>query len=268
MPTTLRSGSPPPATAASRPGSRGRWPPGSGRSTGTARYSLEQALEPGIEVARRGFRIDQTFFDQIEINVDFFDDIPSTAAIYLDPDGTPRNVGTKLRNPDMARAYRRIAERGAKGFYRGRIAGAIADAAQDPPTAADADNVWRPGLITEARPQVLRARVGRKPTRVGYRGYDVWGMGPPVERRLDRRRGAQHPRGLLAARRPTAPRHYTVSSRPRDTRSPTATPTSPIRPSSTCRSRACSPTRFAAERRALITDQAADAGPVAAGDPR
>ena len=61
----------------------------------------------------RGFPVDQTFFDQTAPNVDFFDDVPSTAAIYLDPDGTPKDVGTTLRNPDMAKAYEMIARYGA-----------------------------------------------------------------------------------------------------------------------------------------------------------
>src|SRR5215207_6665668 len=45
--------------------------------------SLRKALKPGEKVARRGFEVDQTFFDQTQPNVDFFDDIPSTAEIYL-----------------------------------------------------------------------------------------------------------------------------------------------------------------------------------------
>ena len=140
--------------------------------------SLRRALQPGIEVARRGFPVDQTFFDQTQAAVPWFDDVPSTAAIYLDADGTPRDVGTTLRNPDMARAYEYIASRGARGFYDGAIARAIAQAAQKPPIAATADHVWRPGLVTErdiARYDAKR----RKPTHVRYRGLDVWGMGPP-----------------------------------------------------------------------------------------
>ena len=88
--------------------------------------SLGRALQPGIAVAEHGFRVDRTFFGQIDLNRDFFDDVPSTAAIYLDRDGTPRDVGTTLRNPDMARAYERIGRLGARGFYRGPIAAAMA----------------------------------------------------------------------------------------------------------------------------------------------
>ena len=79
--------------------------------------SLRRMLEYGIDVARKGFVVDQTFFDQTAANVDWFDDVPSSEAIYLDPDGTPRDVGTIFRNPDLARAYERIAKLGSKGFY-------------------------------------------------------------------------------------------------------------------------------------------------------
>jgi gamma-glutamyltranspeptidase/glutathione hydrolase len=146
------------------------------RKYGTMR--LGEALQPAIEVARDGFVIDQTFFDQTQSNVNFFDDIPSSAALYLDPDGTPRDVGTLFRNPDLARAYARIAHLGAKGFYRGAIADAMVEAVQAPPVAPDVPRFWRPGLMTM---NDLRAYTApeRAPTRVGYRGLDVYGMGPP-----------------------------------------------------------------------------------------
>src|SRR5919106_137337 len=93
-----------------------------GWSRALSRYgtmSLGEALQPAIQVAREGFEIDQTFFDQTQGNVDFFDDIPSTAALYLDEDGTPRDVGTTFTNPDLADTYARIGRLGDKGFYRG-----------------------------------------------------------------------------------------------------------------------------------------------------
>jgi gamma-glutamyltranspeptidase / glutathione hydrolase len=141
-------------------------------------WSLRQALRPAITVARRGFVIDQTFFDQTQQNLDYFDDVPSTSELYLDPDGTPRDVGTVLRNPDLARAYERIGRLGARGFYRGAIAAAMVEAVQQPPVAPDANHTWRPGVMTM---RDVRAYVApeRAPTRVGYRGLDVYGMGPP-----------------------------------------------------------------------------------------
>jgi gamma-glutamyltranspeptidase/glutathione hydrolase len=139
---------------------------------------LGKLLQPAIDVASRGFVVDQTFFDQTQGNVDYFNDIPSSAAIYLDPDGTPRDVGTTLRNPDLARTYELLARFGERAFYTGPLARAMVNAAHNPPVAANANHVWRPGLMTESDLREYDA-VWRAPTRVNYKGLDVWGMGPP-----------------------------------------------------------------------------------------
>ncbi len=141
-------------------------------------WSLRKALRPGIRTARRGFTVDPTFFSQTEAAVPWFDDVPSTADIYLDADGTPRDVGYRLRNRDLARTYRLIGRDGPRAFYRGDLARAIADAAQDPPIADDADHVWRPGLLERSDLRNYEA-IERDPARMRYRGLDVWGMGPP-----------------------------------------------------------------------------------------
>jgi gamma-glutamyltranspeptidase/glutathione hydrolase len=140
--------------------------------------SLDEALEPAIEVAREGFTVDALFSSQIQQNLDFFDDIPSTSELYLDADGTPLDPGTVFRNTDLARTYERIAERGAKGFYRGLVADAIVKAVQTPPVAPGANHVWRAGLMTERDVKKYEAPE-RPPTRIEYRGLDAYGMGPP-----------------------------------------------------------------------------------------
>jgi gamma-glutamyltranspeptidase / glutathione hydrolase len=142
-------------------------------------WSIGRALRAGIDTARDGFVVDETFVSQTPpMVVDRFDDVPSTAALYLDPDGTPRDVGSVLRNPDLADTYRRIAVGGASAFYEGRLAEEIAAAAADPPIGPEANHVWRPGLMT-VRDVGSYDAVERPPTRVGYRGLDVYGMGPP-----------------------------------------------------------------------------------------
>src|ERR687897_3815536 len=140
--------------------------------------SLAEALLPAIRIAREGFVIDATFVSQTLGNVDFFDDVPAAANLFLDPDGTPRDVGSVFRNPDLARAYERIAQLGPKGFYRGAIADAMVAVVQDPPLAPGANHVWRPGLMT-MRDVKGYVAPEREPTRVGYRGLDVFSMGPP-----------------------------------------------------------------------------------------
>jgi len=54
----------------------------------------------------------------------------------------------------------------------------MAGAAQNPPKAADANHAWRPGLMKRSDVGNYRA-IERAPTHVGYRGLDVWGIGPP-----------------------------------------------------------------------------------------
>jgi gamma-glutamyltranspeptidase/glutathione hydrolase len=146
------------------------------RSHGT--WRMRRALRPAIRVARDGFVIDATFNQQAQDNAVYFDDITSSEALYLDPDGTAHDVGTVQRNPDLARAYRLIGRLGRAGFYDGPIASALVAAVQKPPVTADADHAWRPGLLTEDDLASYTAR-RRRAARVSYRGLDVYGMGPP-----------------------------------------------------------------------------------------
>ena len=139
--------------------------------------SLREALAPAVAVAERGFVVDQTFHDQTAPNAAWFAEVPSTSALYLDPDGTPRDVGTVLRNPDLARTLRLIGREGAAAFYRGPLAEAIVQTVTRPPVAAGAVHAWRPGVMTAADLRSWRPVTGT-PTRVRYRGLDVYGIAP------------------------------------------------------------------------------------------
>src|SRR3954464_3470464 len=94
---------------------------------------LAQRLRPAITVARRGFVVDQTFANQIAPNIPWFDDLPATAALYVDADDTPRDVGSTITNPDLAKTLRRIARLGPNGFYRGPVAQANPPRRPHPP---------------------------------------------------------------------------------------------------------------------------------------
>src|SRR5919199_380709 len=109
--------------------------------------SLRRALQPAIGVARRGFVVDPTFFSQTDAAKAIFADFPATAALYLDPDGTPRDVGTVIRNPDLARTYELIARQGPDAFYTGPLARAIVDTVQHPPLRGGATRTVRPGVM-------------------------------------------------------------------------------------------------------------------------
>ena len=140
--------------------------------------SLKQVFAPAIHVARHGYVIDKTWFDQADSNRDWFDDIPASAALFLDPDGTPRDVGTVFTNPELADTYERIAHLGAKGFYRGKVADALVETVQHPVVSPTANHVWRAGVMT-MRDLHQYVAPERAPTHVRYRGLDVYSMGPP-----------------------------------------------------------------------------------------
>ena len=138
---------------------------------------LGKLLGPAIRVAERGFVVDQTFHDQTASNAARFAAFPATAELFL-PGGAPPAVGSVLRNPDLARTYRLLARHGTGPFYRGRIAKAIAGTVQDPPVDPASTLNVRPGVMTTDDLAAYRA-LERPPTRVGYRGHQVYGMGPP-----------------------------------------------------------------------------------------
>jgi gamma-glutamyltranspeptidase/glutathione hydrolase len=226
--------------------------------------SLKEALEPAIEVARAGFPVDQTFFDQTQANVDWFDDLPSTAEVFLDPDGTPRDVGTIFRNPDLARTYGLLARRGTRAFYRGDLADAIVRTVKRPPVGPTANHVWRPGLMETNDLAGYRA-IERPPTHVTYRGLDVFSMGPPssggstVGEALNILEG--YPLSTMS--RADALHYYLEASRYSfaDRNAYLADPAYFDVPLSGLLSKS-----FAAERRSLITPTAATS-PVAPGNP-
>ena len=86
-------------------------------------------------------------------------------------------VGSRFRNPDLARTYERLGNRGTDWFYGGRLAAEIAAAVQDPPLSGRTDLPAPPGSMTIedlAGYEALR----QAPTRMSYRGYDVFGMAP------------------------------------------------------------------------------------------
>jgi gamma-glutamyltranspeptidase/glutathione hydrolase len=139
--------------------------------------SLRSLLRPGRRIAREGFVVDETFAGQVESNAEIFDDFTSSRETYLTAEGTAPAVGSIHRNPDLARTYARIGQDPDR-FYRGGIARDIAAAVQDPPETPESDREVLPGSMTAedlARYEAIR----RAPTKVDYRGYKVYGMGPP-----------------------------------------------------------------------------------------
>ena len=95
---------------------------------------------------------------------------PAAAALYYQPDGAPKPVGSVLKNPELAATLRLLAERGADAFYEGPVAADIVRAVRGHPA--------NPGDLTEDDLRGYRVKE-RPPLCAPYRAYTVCGMGPP-----------------------------------------------------------------------------------------
>ncbi|MFI7673199.1 gamma-glutamyltransferase [Actinophytocola sp. NPDC049390] len=138
---------------------------------------LDEMLQPAIRVAEAGFPLDDAVRRQIVSNADRLAQFTSSAELFL-PGGEVPEVGTLMRNPDLADTYREIAEQGTDAFYTGDIGADMVTAVRTPPLAPDATIDPPAGLMTEADVAAYRA-IDRAPTHLRYRGYDVYGMAPP-----------------------------------------------------------------------------------------
>ncbi len=126
----------------------------------------EELLEPAIRLAEDGFRVDQGLHDALQRHRKLLSRFPETARIFL-PEGRVPEVGEELKQPELARVLRAIAEYGRKGFYEGWFANAV-----------QAANKKHGGLITVGDLYTYKSKM-RKPVRGTYRGYTVLTMPPP-----------------------------------------------------------------------------------------
>ncbi len=137
---------------------------------------LGQLLKPAERLAADGFTVDSTFRSQTEANQARFADFPDTAELFL-PGGQLPVIGSVFKNPDLARTYKEIGREGVGTLYRGDLAQDIVRTVRQPPVRDGATRVVRPGDLTT---RDLRSydTIRRAPTKVSYRGLDVYGMAP------------------------------------------------------------------------------------------
>jgi gamma-glutamyltranspeptidase/glutathione hydrolase len=142
------------------------------------RHSFAADLRPAIDVAHRGFTITPNFVQEERVALPDLQAFTSSRDLFLTPDGQPLPVGSTLKNPDLARTYADLAQRGPGYLYGGPLGAQIADTVQHPPVWPGTPFTVRPGIMTAADVANYTAKV-RPPTHVSYRGLDVYGMAPP-----------------------------------------------------------------------------------------
>jgi gamma-glutamyltranspeptidase/glutathione hydrolase len=133
------------------------------------RLPWPELATPAIELAERGFPVSPRLYALAARDRALRRD-PYAARYLYQPDGSPKPVGTMLRNPEYAGVLRELAAGGAQTFYRGQSARDIVAAVQRHPV--------EPGNLTLADFEGYAAKE-RTPVCGAFRTYRVCGMPPP-----------------------------------------------------------------------------------------
>jgi gamma-glutamyltranspeptidase/glutathione hydrolase len=134
---------------------------------GSGRFTLADLIAPAIALARDGIPVTDDTADALPDAHSRLARWPSSAKIFLKPDGSALSPGNTLVQSDLAETLQSIARDGPRAFYQGPVAEKIAVAVQA------AGGVMTPGDLKDYR------AVERMPVRGTYRGYDIVSMPPP-----------------------------------------------------------------------------------------
>jgi gamma-glutamyltranspeptidase/glutathione hydrolase len=128
-------------------------------------------FEPAIRLAENGFAISPRLFSALQGANAALRTGPVTGPYFYNADGTPKAVGTILRNPEFAQTLRTIAASGANAFYTGPIAQDIVNTVKSHPT--------NPGLLELADLAGYQVKK-RDPICRMYRGrFEICGTNMP-----------------------------------------------------------------------------------------
>src|SRR6185503_10032260 len=94
---------------------------------GSGKFTLAELIAPAIDLAEKGFQVEDDLADSLPQARDRLKRWPATTAIFFNSD-QPMREGERLIQLDLADTLRAIAKDGPGAFYRGRTAAQIADA--------------------------------------------------------------------------------------------------------------------------------------------
>lgn len=137
------------------------------------RLPWARVFEPAIRLAEQGFAVSPRLFELASNETALRND-PQAGPYLFGADGTPKPVGTVLKNPAYAAVLRGVAKQGPAGFYEGAVAEDIVRRVK---------GHARPGLLTVADLAGYKALV-RPPLCNEWRSYRVCGFGPPTSGHL------------------------------------------------------------------------------------
>jgi gamma-glutamyltranspeptidase len=138
---------------------------------GSKKVAWADLVAPAIELADKGFVLDEALPTSVAEGRDAFVRYAESAKVFM-PGGRVPRAGDRFVNKDYAETLRVIAKEGGQSFYRGTIAKRIAE-----------DMAANGGIITAEDLAQYRA-MERKPLAGRYRGHLVYSVPPPVSNGL------------------------------------------------------------------------------------
>jgi gamma-glutamyltranspeptidase/glutathione hydrolase len=123
-------------------------------------------VAPAIKLAEDGFVVSHDLAGFLSAMLRQMQQYPASVAQFS-RQGTPYQPGEILKQPDLAKTLRRIADSGPAGFYEGETASLI-----------EKDMQANGGWITRDDLKAYRSK-RREPIRGTYRGYEIISMPPP-----------------------------------------------------------------------------------------
>jgi gamma-glutamyltranspeptidase / glutathione hydrolase len=128
--------------------------------------TLAQLLEPTIRYAEDGFPVSPVIAGYWQSGAARLRRHPDAAGAYLIDERAPR-AGEVFKNPNLARSYRLIADKGRDAFYKGAIARAIVAFSE------------KNGGLFSLKDFADHTSTWVEPVSTTYRGYQVWEIPPP-----------------------------------------------------------------------------------------
>ena len=131
------------------------------------KLQLSELILPAADIAERGFLIDRVYARKLASQASELARFPGSREVFLKADESPYEEGETLRQPDLARSYRQIAELGPNWFYHGKFAHIVSE--------------WMSanGGILTAKDFADYQPVEREPIVTTYRDYQIIGFPPP-----------------------------------------------------------------------------------------
>lgn len=125
-----------------------------------------ELFAPGAKIAEEGFPLTKNYASRLKNTASDLAKFPESRKIFL-VDGQPLPAGAILKQADLAKTYRTLAEQGSEWFYRGAFAQATAAWMQT-----------NGGIITAQDFANYSIKL-REPVAAEYRGYKIVTFSPP-----------------------------------------------------------------------------------------